>query len=184
MAELAPKGERRMGANPHANGGLLLRDVKMPDFRDYAVQVTKPGVVEGEATRVQGQFIRDVFRLNADARNFRVFSPDETASNRWGDVFEVTNHHNLNVRGYKEEGTTTTPFDMAVRNDIDRFHLVKDVVDRVSSLGPCAAYLTQIIRDKLIDHQRYIRQYGEDMPEIRDWKWGARETGKTNPARK
>ncbi len=453
LAELAPKGERRMGANSHANGGLLLRDLKMPDFRDYALKVAKPGVVEAEATRVQGQFIRDVFKLNADARNFRIFSPDETASNRWGALFEVTNrsstaeiipgddhiasdgrvmemlsehtiegwlegylltgrhgflssyeafvhvidsmfnqhakwldvtrripwrrpiaslnyllsshvwrqdhngfthqdpgfidlvankkadiirvylppdantlltvtdhclrsrhyvnvivsgkqpspqwldmesavkhcsaglgiwkwasndegsepdvvmacagdvptmemlaavemlrehfpelkirvinvvdlmalqpqsehpqglsdkdfdvlftrdkpivfayhgypslihqltyrrtnHHNLHVRGYKEEGTTTTPFDMAVRNDIDRFHLVKDVVDRVSGLGPCAAYLTQFIRDKLIDHQRYIRQHGEDMPEIRDWKWSAGETGKTGPARK
>jgi xylulose-5-phosphate/fructose-6-phosphate phosphoketolase len=440
LAELAPKGERRIGANPHANGGLLLRDLKMPDFRDYAVKVAKPGVVEAEATSIQGQFIRDVFKLNADARNFRVFSPDETVSNRWSAVLEVTNrsstaeiipgddhiapdgrvmemlsehqcegwlegylltgrhgffscyeafihiidsmfnqhakwldvtrqipwrrpiaslnyllsshvwrqdhngfthqdpgfidlvankkadiirvylppdantlltvtdhclrsrhyvnvivagkqpelqwlemdaaikhctaglgiwkwasndeggdpdvvmtccgdaptletlaaveilrqhfpelkirvinvvdlmtlqpqsehphglsdkdfdvlftkdkpiifafhgypslihqltyrrtnHHNLHVRGYKEEGTTTTPFDMAVRNDIDRFHLVKDVVDRVSSLGPRAAYLTQIIRDKLIDHQRYIRQHGEDMPEIRNWKW-------------
>jgi len=90
-------------------------------------------------------------------------------------TYRRTNHHNLHVRGYKEEGTTTTPFDMAVRNDIDRFHLVKDVVDRVSSLGPCAAYLTQFIRDKLIDHQRYIRQHGEDMPEIRNWKWGARD---------
>jgi len=453
LAELAPKGERRMGANPHANGGLLLRDLKMPDFRDYAVKVAKPGAVQAEATRVQGQFIRDVLQLNADARNFRVFSPDETASNRWSAVFEVTNrcstaeiiptddhiapdgrvmemlsehqcegwlegylltgrhgifssyeafihiidsmfnqhakwldvtrqipwrrpiaslnyllsshvwrqdhngfthqdpgfidlvankkadiirvylppdantlltvtdhclrsrhyvnvivagkqpspqwldmesavkhctaglgiwkwasndegsepdvvmacagdvptletlaavemlrqyfpelkirvinvvdlmalqpqtehphglsdkdfdvlftkdkpivfayhgypslihhltyrrtnHHNLHVRGYKEEGTTTTPFDMAVRNDIDRFHLVKDVVDRVPSLGPRAAYLTQIIRDKLIDHERYIRQHGEDMPEIRDWKWGARETGKTGLPRK
>jgi xylulose-5-phosphate/fructose-6-phosphate phosphoketolase len=453
LAELAPKGERRMGANPHANGGLLLRDLNMPDFRDYAVKLAKPGAVEAEATSVQGRFIRDVFKLNADARNFRVFSPDETVSNRWSAVLEVTNrsstaeilptddhvaadgrvmemlsehqcegwlegylltgrhgffscyeafihiidsmfnqhakwldvtrripwrrpiaslnyllsshvwrqdhngfthqdpgfidlvanknadiirvylppdantllavtdhclrsrhyvnvivagkqpspqwldmesavkhctaglgiwkwasndeggepdvvmacagdvptletlaavmmlrrhfpklairvinvvdlmvlqpqsehphglsdkdfdvlftrdkpivfafhgypslihqltyrrtnHHNLHVRGYKEEGTTTTPFDMAVRNDIDRFHLVKDVVDRVSSLGPCAAYLTQFIRDKLIDHQRYIRQHGEDMPEIRDWKWGATETGKAGPARK
>jgi xylulose-5-phosphate/fructose-6-phosphate phosphoketolase len=440
LAELAPKGERRMGANPHANGGLLLRDLRMPDFRDYAVKVAKPGVVEVEATRVQGELIRDVLKLNADARNFRVFSPDETASNRWGAVFEVTsrcstaeiastddhiapdgrvmemlsehqcegwlegylltgrhgffscyeafihiidsmfnqhakwldvtrripwrrpiaslnyllsshvwrqdhngfthqdpgfidlaankkadiirvylppdantlltvtdhclrsrhyvnvivagkqpspqwldmesavkhctaglgiwkwasndegsepdvvmacagdvptletlaavemlrqhfpelrirvinvvdlmalqpqsehpqglsdkdfdvlftrdkpivfayhgypslihqltyrrtNHHNLHVRGYKEEGTTTTPFDMAVLNDIDRFHLAKDVVDRVPSLGPRAAYLTQIIRDKLIEHRRYIRQHGEDMPEIRHWKW-------------
>jgi xylulose-5-phosphate/fructose-6-phosphate phosphoketolase len=67
---------------------------------------------------------------------------------------------------------------MAVLNRIDRFHLVKDVVDRVPSVGPHAAYLTQIIRDKLIDHNGYIRQYGEDMPEIRDWKWGANETGK------
>ena len=90
LAELAPKGERRMGANPHANGGRLLRDLRLPDFRDYAVKVTRPGAVHAESTRMQGQFIRDVFKLNADARNFRVFSPDETASNRWGAVFEVT----------------------------------------------------------------------------------------------
>ena len=453
LAELAPNGERRMGANPHANGGLLLRDLKMPDFRDYAVKLTKPGVVQAEATRVQGELIRDVFKLNADARNFRVFSPDETTSNRWSAVLEVTNrnstaeivstddhiapdgrvmemlsehqcegwlegylltgrhgffscyeafihiidsmfnqhakwldvtrqipwrrpiaslnyllsshvwrqdhngfthqdpgfidlvankkadiirvylppdantlltvtdqclrsrhyvnvivagkqpspqwldmesavkhctaglgiwkwasndegsepdvvmacagdvptletlaavemlrqhfpelkirvinvvdlmtlqpqsehpqglsdkdfdilftkdkpiifayhgypslihqltyrrtnHRNLHVRGYKEEGSTTTPFDMAVRNDIDRFHLAKDVVDRVLSLAPYAAYFIQTIRDKLIDHQRYIRQYGEDMPEIRDWKWGGRETGKPRRARR
>ena len=90
LAELAPKGERRLGANPHANGGLLLKELKMPDFQDYAVKVTKPGVVTAEDTRVQGQFIRDVLQLNAGARNFRVFSPDETASNRWNAVFEVT----------------------------------------------------------------------------------------------
>ena len=441
-----------MGANPHANGGLLLRDLKLPDFRAYAVTVSKPGSVEIEATGVQGQFIRDVFKLNADARNFRVFSPDETASNRWGAVFEVTNrnstaeiipgddhvaadgrvmemlsehqcegwlegylltgrhgffssyeafihivdsmfnqhakwldvtrripwrrpiaslnyllsshvwrqdhngfthqdpgfidlvankkadivrvylppdantlltvtdhclrsrhyvnvivagkqpapqwldmesavkhctaglgiwkwasndegsepdvvmacagdvptletlaavqllrqhlpeikirvinvvdlmtlqpqsehphglsdkdfdvlftedrpivfafhgypslihrltyrrtnHHNLHVRGYKEQGTTTTPFDMAVLNDIDRFNLVKDVIARVPSLGSRAAHLTQIIRDKLIDHQRYIRQHGEDMPEIREWKWDARKAPTTGLAR-
>src|SRR5512143_4081580 len=91
LAELAPKGERRMGANPHANGGLLLKELKIPDFRDYAVKVSKPGVVIAEGTRVQGQFMRDVLRDNADARNFRVFSPDETASNRWNAVFDVTN---------------------------------------------------------------------------------------------
>jgi len=90
LAELAPKGERRMGANPHANGGMLLRDLHMPDFRDYAVKVPKPGGVKAEATSVQGQFMRDVLKLNADARNFRIFSPDETASNRWSAVFEVT----------------------------------------------------------------------------------------------
>ena len=89
LAELAPKGERRMSANPHANGGLLLRDLRLPDFRDYAVEVPKPGAVDAEATRVQGQFIRDVIKLNP--KNFRVFSPDETTSNRWGAVFEVTN---------------------------------------------------------------------------------------------
>jgi xylulose-5-phosphate/fructose-6-phosphate phosphoketolase len=91
LAELAPQGERRMGANPHANGGMLLRDLRMPDFRDYAVNVPQPGEVMGEATRAQGEFMRDVLRLNAEAHNFRIFSPDETASNRWGAVFEVTN---------------------------------------------------------------------------------------------
>ena len=444
LAELAPKGARRMSANPHANGGLLLRDLRLPDFRDYAVKLPKPGGVNAEATRVQGGFIRDVVKLNP--QTFRVFSPDETASNRWGAVFEVTNrcstaeiiatdehvapdgrvmevlsehqcegwlegylltgrhgffscyeafihiidsmfnqhakwldvaneiawrrpiaslnyllsshvwrqdhngfshqdpgfidhvmskkaevirvylppdantllsvtdhclrsrnyvnvivagkqpspqwldmdaaikhctaglgiwewasndqgsdpdvvmacagdvptletlaavemlrqhfpalkirvinvvdlmalqprsehphglsdkdfdvlftrdkpivfayhgypslihkltyrrtnHHNLHVRGFKEEGTTTTPFDMVVLNDLDRFHLAKDVIDRVPGLGPRAAYLTQFIRDKLIDHERYIRQYGQDMPEIRNWKWGANGTG-------
>jgi len=453
LAELAPKGNRRMGANPHANGGLLLQDLKLPDFRDYAVDVPGPGAATAEPTRVTGAFLRDVMKLNMTARNFRVFGPDETTSNRLGALFEVTdrafmgeilksdtelspdgrvmevlsehlcqgwlegylltgrhgffscyeafihivdsmfnqhakwlkvsreipwrrpiasltylltshvwrqdhngfshqdpgfidlvankkaeivrvylppdantllsvvdhclrsrhyvnlivagkqpapqwldmesaikhctaglgiwewasndrgsepdvvmacagdvptmetlaavemlrqhlpelkirvvnvvdlmalqpesehphglsdkdfdvlftkdkpvvfayhgypslihkltyrrtNHHNLHVRGYKEEGTTTTPFDMVVLNDIDRFHLVKDVVDRVPSLGPRAAYLTQIIRDKLIDHKRYIRQYGEDMPEIRNWKWGANETVKRKAKRK
>jgi xylulose-5-phosphate/fructose-6-phosphate phosphoketolase len=89
LAELAPQGGRRMSANVHANGGLLLRELRLPDFRDYAVQVPAPGAVNGEATRVQGQFIRDVIKLNPT--NFRVFSPDETTSNRWGAVFEVTN---------------------------------------------------------------------------------------------
>ena len=89
IAELAPAGERRMSANPHANGGMLLRDLVMPDYCDYAVAVTRPGVLSVESTRVQGEFIRDVVKLNP--KNFRVFSPDETSSNRWGPVFEVTN---------------------------------------------------------------------------------------------
>jgi xylulose-5-phosphate/fructose-6-phosphate phosphoketolase len=89
IAELAPTGARRMSANPHANGGLLLNDLRLPDFRDYAVKVAKPGAAFGEATRVQGEFIRDVIKRNPS--NFRVFSPDETNSNRWGAVFEVTN---------------------------------------------------------------------------------------------
>ena len=88
LAELAPKKRRRMSANPHANGGVLLTDLSLPDFRDYAVQVLKPGAEDAEATHAQGQYIRDVIKFNSD--NFRVFSPDETASNRWGAVFEVT----------------------------------------------------------------------------------------------
>jgi xylulose-5-phosphate/fructose-6-phosphate phosphoketolase len=89
LAALAPKGDRRMSANPHANGGSLLRDLQLPEFADYAVAVPVPGSVDAEATRVQGQFVRDVMKLNPS--NFRVFSPDETTSNRWGAVFEVTN---------------------------------------------------------------------------------------------
>ncbi|MCL5098672.1 MAG: hypothetical protein M1608_14315 [Candidatus Omnitrophica bacterium] len=86
-------------------------------------------------------------------------------------TYRRTNHKNLHVRGYTEEGTTTTPFDMAVLNDLDRFHLMGDVIDRVPSLGPSAAYAKQFLRDKLIDHKNYIHRYGEDMPEVRDWEW-------------
>ncbi len=87
-------------------------------------------------------------------------------------TYRRTNHRNLHVRGYKEEGTTTTPFDMCVLNDIDRFDLVSDVIDRVPKLGYHAAYIKQYVRDRLIDHEEYIKKYGQDMPEIRDWKWG------------
>ena len=90
LAELAPKGDRRMGANPHANGGILLRDLKMPDFRRYAVEVKTPGASLAEATRVMGTFLRDIMKLNSDQPNFRVFGPDETASNRLDNLFEVT----------------------------------------------------------------------------------------------
>ena len=81
------------------------------------------------------------------------------------------NHDHVHVRGYKEEGTTTTPFDMLMLNDLDRFHLVGDVIDRVPKLGAAAAYAKQAIRDKLLDHKQYIRTHGDDMPEVRDWKW-------------
>ncbi len=80
-------------------------------------------------------------------------------------------HDNLHVRGYKEEGTTTTPFDMTVLNDLDRFHLAGDVIDRVERLLNSAAHFKQFLRDKLIEHREYVTRYGEDMPEIRDWKW-------------
>jgi xylulose-5-phosphate/fructose-6-phosphate phosphoketolase len=76
------------------------------------------------------------------------------------------------VRGFKEEGTTSTPFDMVVMNDLDRFHLVADVIDRVPQLGPRAAYVKQAVHDKLIEHKHYIAEHGEDLPEIRNWKWG------------
>jgi xylulose-5-phosphate/fructose-6-phosphate phosphoketolase len=440
LAALAPEGSRRMSANPRSNGGLLLRDLRLPDFTEYAVDVTAPGAVQAESTRVQGAYLRDVMKLNLPHANFRLFSPDENNSNRWQDVLDVTdrcsmagilpgdehlspdgrvmevlsehqcqgwlegylltgrhgffscyeafihiidsmfnqhakwlkvcdgipwrrpiaslnyllsshvwrqdhngfshqdpgfidhvankkagvirvwlppdantllcvtdaclrsrnlvnvvvagkqpapqwltmdqairhctagigiwewassdqgsepdvvmaccgdvptletlaavkllrrhlpelkvrvinvvdlmslqpekehphglsdaefdvlftkdkpvifafhgypwlihrltyrrtNHANLHVRGYKEEGTTTTPFDMVVLNDLDRFHLVGDVIDRVPQLGARAAYFKQAIRDRLLDHKRYIREHGEDMPAITNWRW-------------
>jgi xylulose-5-phosphate/fructose-6-phosphate phosphoketolase len=440
LKELAPHGNRRMGANPHANGGVLLKDLVMPDFREYAVKVSKPGTGIAEATRVLGTFLRDVMKRNADYKNFRVFGPDETASNRLDALFEVTskvtmepieptdehlsrdgrvmevlsehmcqgwlegylltgrhgffscyeafihivdsmfnqhakwlkvtrnipwrrpiaslnylltshvwrqdhngfthqdpgfidhvvnkkadivrvylppdantllsvadhclrsrdyvnvivagkqpalqfldmesaiehcttglgiwewastddgtepdvvmacagdvptletlaavdllrqhfsdikirvvnivdlmtiqpstehphglsdrefdsiftidkpvifayhgypwlihrltyrrtNHDNFHVRGYKEEGTTTTPFDMTVLNDLDRFHLAGDVVDRVPRLQRVGAHFKQVLRNKLVEHKQYICEHGDDMPEIRDWKW-------------
>jgi xylulose-5-phosphate/fructose-6-phosphate phosphoketolase len=87
-------------------------------------------------------------------------------------TYRRTNHGNLHVRGYKEEGTTTTPFDMAVLNDLDRFHLVSDVIDRVPGLGSHAAYAKQAMQEKLIEHKQYIVEHGEDLPEVRNWKWG------------
>ncbi|MDP4193308.1 MAG: phosphoketolase family protein, partial [Bacteroidota bacterium] len=90
LRSLAPKGDRRMGANPNANGGILLHNLKMPDFRYYAVKFEKPGMAKAEATRILGIFIRDVIKLNMDKKNFRLFGPDETNSNRLNNVFEVT----------------------------------------------------------------------------------------------
>lgn len=438
LQELAPKGEKRMGATPYANGGLLTRELKMPDFRRYAVDVPHPGTLEAEATKVLGQFLRDVMKLNP--HNFRLFGPDETASNRLDAVFEASdrtwvapiydydehlspdgrvmeilsehvcqgwlegylltgrhgffscyeafihlvdsmfnqhakwlkttrhipwrrpipslnylltshvwrqdhngfshqdpgfldhvvnkkadvirvylppdantllsvadhclrsrhyvnvivagkqpalqyldmdaaikhctqglgiwewasndqgsepdvvmaccgdvptmetlaaadflrqhlpdikirvvnvvnlmklqppsehphgisdkefvsiftpdkpivfafhgypwmihrltyrrpNHHNLHVRGYKEEGTTTTPFDMCVLNQVDRFNLANDVLERVERFKYRRDHVQQLIRDKLVEHKQYICKYGEDLPEVRNWKW-------------
>lgn len=89
-------------------------------------------------------------------------------------TYRRTNHKNLHVRGYKEEGTVTTPFDMLVRNDMDRFHLVIDVVDRVPGLKKIAAYLKQDMRNALIRHKEYINRHGEDLPDIQEWKWKGR----------
>jgi xylulose-5-phosphate/fructose-6-phosphate phosphoketolase len=448
LAELSPNETRRMGANPNANGGLQLHDLKMPDFRKHAVEVLQPGVIVAEATVIMGSFIRDIMKLNWEARNFRIFGPDETASNRLTHLFDITervstaeilksddhisadgrvmevlsehlcqgwlegylltgrhglfscyeafihivdsmfnqhakwlkvsreipwrrsiaslnylltshvwrqdhngnshqdpgfldlvanktadiiriylppdantllsvtdhcirsrdyinvivagkqpemqwldmdaaikhctaglgiwewasndkgeepdvvmacagdvptletiaavqilrehfpelkvrvvnvvdlmtlqpeiehphglndkdfdmlftkdkpiifafhgypflihrltyrrtNHKNLHVRGYKGEGTTTTPFDMVVLNDLDRFHLVGDVIDRLPHLESRGAYIKQYLRNKLLDHKSYIDIHGEDMPEIRSWKWNLGTTGKT-----
>jgi xylulose-5-phosphate/fructose-6-phosphate phosphoketolase len=87
-------------------------------------------------------------------------------------TYRRTNHQNLHVRGYKEEGTTTTPFDMVVLNDMDRFHLCEDVVDRLPQLGARAAYFKQAVHERLIEHKHYIAEHGDDMPAISGWKWG------------
>jgi xylulose-5-phosphate/fructose-6-phosphate phosphoketolase len=86
-------------------------------------------------------------------------------------TYRRTNHDSFHVRGYKEEGTITTPFDMTVLNEMDRFHLVMDAIDRVPGLNVTGAYLKQELQDKLIEHRRYIQLHGEDLPEIRNWKW-------------
>jgi xylulose-5-phosphate/fructose-6-phosphate phosphoketolase len=86
-------------------------------------------------------------------------------------TYRRTNHENFHVRGYKEEGTITTPFDMTVLNDLDRFHLAGDVIDRVKRIGNCAGHVKQLLRDKLAEHRRYTVEHGDDMPEIKDWKW-------------
>jgi xylulose-5-phosphate/fructose-6-phosphate phosphoketolase len=93
-------------------------------------------------------------------------------------TYRRTNHNNLHVRGYKEEGTTTTPFDMCVLNDLDRFHLVEDVIDRLPQRGARAAYAKQAIQNALIEHREYITAHGDDMPEIRNWKWSGNGTGR------
>jgi xylulose-5-phosphate/fructose-6-phosphate phosphoketolase len=125
LAELPPKGDRRMSANPNTNGGLLLRELRLPNFRDYAVQVTAPGAATAEATRETGRFLRDVMKLNMESRNFRLFSPDENNSNRWQDVLEVTN------RAWVAE---TYPFDD---------HLAADgrVMDSMLSEHQCQGWL-------------------------------------------
>jgi xylulose-5-phosphate/fructose-6-phosphate phosphoketolase len=86
-------------------------------------------------------------------------------------TYKRANHDNLHVHGYREEGTTTTPFDMTVLNELDRFHLAGDVVDRVARLRPINAHFKQLLRNKLVDHKQYICEHGDDLPEIRDWKW-------------
>jgi xylulose-5-phosphate/fructose-6-phosphate phosphoketolase len=86
-------------------------------------------------------------------------------------TYRRTNHRNLHVRGYKEEGTTTTPFDMVVLNDLDRFHLAMDVVDRLPALGARAGYLKQKLSERLMEHKAWISEHGEDLPAIRGWRW-------------
>ena len=86
-------------------------------------------------------------------------------------TYSRTNHANFHVRGFVEEGSTTTPFDMVVRNGLDRFHLVMDVAERVPTVGPHGPHVHQTMRDRLVEHREYITRHGQDMPEVRDWVW-------------
>ena len=97
-------------------------------------------------------------------------------------VYRRSAHDQFHVRGYKEEGTTTTPFDMTVLNDLDRFHLAGDVIDRVPRLRSVAGHLKQFLRDKLVEHRLYVRKHGEDLPDVLSWRWGASRQA-TGPAR-
>lgn len=201
LAAQAPTGERRMSANFHANGGRMLRELKLPNFRNYAVPVPQPGSTSRESTRAQGEFIRDVIKENPE--NFLVFSPDETNSNRWNAVFEVTTHRSTaeivpgddrvapdgrvfemlsehQCQGWLEGCLLTgrhgffscyEAFDMAVRNDLDRFHLFADVVVRVPKLRPHAEESARFVQEKLAAHHSYITTHGDDLPEIKNWKW-------------
>ena len=100
-------------------------------------------------------------------------------------TYRRTNHKNLHVRGYREEGTTTTPFDMVVLNDMDRFHLVEAVIAQLPQLGARAAYFQQAVEEKLLEHKQYIRKHGDDMPEIAGWRWSSREgAAAARPARR
>ena len=91
-------------------------------------------------------------------------------------TYRRINHGNIHVRGYKEEGTVTTPFDMAVLNDLDHFHLVTDAIDRLPQTGAAGVYVKEQLKDKLIEHKQYINKFGQDLPEVRDWKWGQKES--------
>ena len=295
LQELAPEGRRRMGANPHANGGMLLQDLKLPDFRAYAVAVAHPGTVMAEATRIMGGLLRDVMTLNSAHRTFRVVGPNETASNRLTALFDVTDRvstaailktdehispdgrvmevlsehlcqgwlegyfltgrHGLfscyetrcgrvaaNARAGAEGSSCQRrgPDDAPAANGASAWaerrgvrravharqthrvrvsrlsvvdpsidvsshqprepacariqgtghdnHAIRhdriecsrsvssrgDAIDRVPGLASRATSARQVLRDKLTEHHRYIRQYGQDMPEIRNWVWHAR----------
>jgi xylulose-5-phosphate/fructose-6-phosphate phosphoketolase len=198
LAALAPKGERRMGANPHANGGRTQRPLELRDFRDYAVEVPVPGTTTAEATRVLGGFLRDVIRANP--ASFRLMGPDETNSNRLNAVFDVTDRAWEAERELGDdhlapdgrvmevlsehlcqgwlEGYTLTGrhglfncYEAFIHIVDSMFNLVMDVIDRVPGLAQRAAALRQHMADERMRHRAHTRQVGDDAPDVRDWVW-------------
>jgi len=144
----------------------------LPDIRIRVVNVVDLMTLEPQSEHPHGLSDRDFDAIfTADKPIVFAFHAYPYLIHRL--TYRRKNHDNLHVRGYKEEGTTTTPFDMTVMNDIDRFHLAGDVIDRVPRFQNTAGHVKQILRNKLIDHKIYISQYGDDMPEIKNWKWPA-----------
>ena len=123
--------------------------------------------VPGLKTRVIN--VVDLMKLQPQSEHPHGLSDTDFEAHRL--AYRRNNHKNLDVRGYREEGTTTTPFDMVAMNDLDRLHLVNDVADRLPHLGAAVAYIKQAVRDQLIEHKEYIAKHGDDVPEIRDWTW-------------
>ena len=248
LKDLAPLGDRRMSANPHANGGRLRRPLDLPDFRNYAVKVELPGRSRFGNTRKLGEFLRDI--LSGNPGIFRVFGPDETSSNKldavyaaskktWmadflpadadggelaqdGRVMEMlsehtlegwlegyllagrhgflstyeafvrvidfmfnqhakwlihrlsyrrTNRDNLHVRGYKEKGSINTPLELAIRNEVDRFSLAIDVIDRVPRLKVAGAHVKALLEDRKLDCLAYAHAEGVDRAEAQNSTW-------------
>ena len=189
LQALAPTGDRRIAANPHANGGKLLRDLRTPDFRKYAVDIPYPGSVEKQdmiELKVRVVNVVDLMKLEPSAKHPHgltdadydaLFTRDKPIIFAFHGyqtlIHELTYeraNRNLSVHGYQEEGTITTPFDMREQNEIDRFHLVKDAVQHLPQLGNRGGYLIQQMNDKLVEHKNYIHEVGQDLPEILDWK--------------
>jgi xylulose-5-phosphate/fructose-6-phosphate phosphoketolase len=174
---IAPVGPKRMSANPHSNGGLLLRDLHLPDFRRHMPDLAVRFINVVDLMRIQDP-TEHPHGLSPAAFD-QLFPPGTPIIFAFHGypwlihrlTYRRGAHGNLHVRGYKENGTTTTPFDMTVRNDIDRFHLVMDVIDRVPALGVAAAPLRQFMMDERARHRRYIVEHGEDLPEIQAWRW-------------
>ncbi len=186
LAALAPPGDRRMGANPHANGGKELVELDLPDFRDYALPVKRPATERAESTRELGKLMRDVFLSNAGPANFRLFCPDETTSNRLADVFEVQNRcfvgrievgddhlatdgrvmdvlSEHNCQGWLEGYTLTGRHGL--------FASYEALLARAPRFAAGTSALRELCQEMLVRHETYTRAHLEDLPEVRDWTW-------------
>jgi xylulose-5-phosphate/fructose-6-phosphate phosphoketolase len=184
-------GERRTGETRRREGGKRICGARLsfaavsilhehlPDLKIRVVNVVDLMRLQPQTEHPHGLSDRDFDELfTKDKPVIFAFHAYPWLIHRL--TYRRTNHDNIHVRGYKEEGTITTPFDMTVLNELDRFHLVMDTIDRLPQTGDKGIYLKQQLKDKLIEHKQYIDKNGEDLPEIRNWKWDATNGG--NPA--